>query len=70
MPYFSIPVKSLNYLGFFGFQTLEENDDFCIMQDREGRKQIISKTYPRIYFDGDDVNDAIQLGTTGIVQLP
>lgn len=65
MAFHKIPSKNLGNLSLFGFQIIEEDDDLILVEDREGEEVVVYKKDPWIWFD--DPEDAMQLGSTGII---
>lgn len=70
MPYCEIDVNNLNFLSLFGFQILSETDVFYSVKDFHGRHCLIDKKRPFIWFDDEDLGEAIQMGVKSIVTCP
>jgi hypothetical protein len=68
MPWCEIEPDRLEFLRLFGYEVLEENDEF--MMARYGDKAfIIDKQKPFLYFD--DLSEIMQLGgVKGIINGP
>lgn len=67
MPYCEVPIEALDRLTLFGFQVLEDDGDFMLVVGDKGR-MIVDKSKPFLWFD--DIEDAVQIGATAIVQGP
>ena len=54
--YVNIAGLELEKLNFFGFQLVEENEEFALYIDGNGDPQVVDKKSPHIFVD--DINDA------------
>lgn len=70
MARFCVDISHLDdrVLGFFGYELVEENEEFKIYEDKEGSDHIVDKARPRLYVE--DVNDAVYMSATSVVALP
>jgi hypothetical protein len=66
MPFCEIPLDSLDHITLFGYQILNENEEFLDVRGHCGRRQIILKTKPVLWFEPEDMGDAMQLKAVAV----
>ena len=64
MPFVEIPHERLPHLPMFGYDKIDEDDDFAWYTGPHGRIRI-EKSRPIVWLD--DVEDAIQLGAIYVI---
>lgn len=65
MPFCEIPRENLGHLSLFGFNVTADGDKYLLVE-KDGKEQLIKKSKPFVWFDDEDMVDAMQLGACGI----
>ena len=66
MAWYKVKVSKLQFISMFGYNVLEENNEF-IIAEWNGKSYIIDKSNPWLEFD--DNGEAMQLGVDGVIKL-
>ena len=66
MPFCQLPLPSLDNISLFGYQIVAENEEVLIILCPQGRKQLVYKEKPILWFEDEDMGDALQLNAIGV----
>lgn len=70
MPYCEIPVDQLEFINLFGFEIIAEEDTFMLIDHPDGKQRVVDKNKPYLWFEDEDMGDALQLKAVGVFRTP